>query len=316
MPQLNIRSTSGRANRNAGIANVVFNLNKMANVMLIPKGEVIPASAFADLKTYIQGKLFADNYAERWQLFPKAVGVESAGEAAKTETSGFGDTRTVQGAKIAWSPTFWAGGKNFHTSARAFNGMADAFDLLYFDEKGVLCGTLVEGSNSTADGLKGYALADIFTDTAMQPDGSKGSETKTRFALADESEFNDHFAFLETSITVSQLKSVVDVDLSLVSNDGAGILVIAPKAGAENLVARFPTALNGLTAWVAQRMDTGATVAISAVTAVPGLGFRVTHTITGIPAATQIQTRLASVTILKGLGVEGFESDAIEWVTP
>ena len=314
--QINVIAQSGRQNGNTGVAKVVFDMKKMKYPLLLPKGTVIAATQLADPKAFLNGKLMANLWGERFQLLQPVVGIEPVGEAAKTETADFGNTRTVMESVLAWMVTFWNGGKDFHTAIRRFNGMYDAFDFAYVDENNVLCGTLIDGATTIAEGIKGYSLSDLFTDTIQQPTGSAGASTKTRFALADSSEFNDRFAFFPLGFPVAQLKSVVDVDLGLISNDGSGVLTIAPRAGAENLVEVFPTVLNASGLWSTIRQDTGATVPISGVTAVAGMGFRLTHTVTGIPAGTPLQTRFADLTTLKTAGVVGYESDAINWVAP
>lgn len=309
--------TSGNQAGNLGVAPISFDPADIAFGLLVPKDTLIDAAARADIRSFLKTRAQAPVKADRFQPTPRIVSAEPQGSDAVKESAPAGFERIIRESGYAFMFAFWKGGKTYHSKLRTFNGLQDLYDLLLVDSNNVLMGTSAVDANG-AWAMKGYSLAQIFTDSYKFNDASKGSEVKMFVSLASSAEFNDKFEFIELDFNFgSDIKGVVDVALHHVGTTAPGAtLTLAPMAGGENLVARFPTVLNALTAWVHTRQDTGATLATTAVSAISAVGFRITPDLSGVPSDTLIRTSLAPMTTLSGLGLKGYESNAYEWRAP
>lgn len=309
--------TAGTQAGNLGVAPVNFDPADIAYGILVPKDAIIDATARAIIRRTLQSRAQAANKADRWQPLPQIVGAEPQGAEAVKESSPAGFERIIRESGYAFMLSYWKGGKNYHGTLRTFNGLQDLYDLLLVDRNNVLMGTDAVDANG-AWAMKGYSLAQLFTDSYKFNDGSKGSEVKTFVSLASSAEFNDRFAFIELDFNFgTDVKGIVDVKLQNVSTTAPGTTItLAPMAGAENLVARFGSVLNVPGAWVHTRQDTGATLTTTSVSTIAAVGFRISPNLSGIPSGTLIRTSLADTTTLTGLGLKGYESNAYEWPAP
>lgn len=323
-----ISFNSGVRNRNTGIAAQNVEIGRPRVMLLVPKGERLSPSDYATpggLKAFLKGKAIQDNRAGRYFAIGPVEDYEDANVDPATETIGT-FTRTINDGAIGWTIIIPHGGKSHHTSLRGFNNMEASHDLFIVDENNILWGTMGRDVTTNKERVTAFGLGSLEVLPYVIPNTSRGGATRITLRLANSSEFQDTPAFLELGFNFGQeVKGLVDVHLSDVTPSGAtaGVYTIAAMAGSQNLAAVYPAILNTAGRWSATRRDTGVSVAIASISAIPAVGFQMTLTVTGIPTGTPIDIRQLSPSdwITAGAGgpgstVAGFETDTVTVLAP
>jgi hypothetical protein len=312
--------TVGTKAGNLGIAAVTFDPKRIAYGVLVPSGTLIDAAAKANIKAWLIAGVNNIDRSLRFQVFGPFVTAEPQGKESTKQSTPSGYDRIISEGGVAWLLTMWKGDKDNHTALRRYNGIVeDNYDILFVDiENNLIDVETVDANGAWAQ--KGYSLTQMFTDTFKMNDGTTGSETKTFISLADPSEFNDHMGFIELDFNFgASIKSLTDIKLKYVGTGApTSTIILAPMAGAENLVSRpgFATILGNQSRWITTRDDTGQSVTISSASSNPALGVTLVHTLTSIPSGTPMSTRLVDNQALATAGMKGFESDTFKWQAP
>lgn len=262
----------GASTDNTGINSCTFDPKEFVGSLLVPTGTTISQAQInsaGGLSAYITSMLNEDDKSKRFQLIGNFEEVEDNSEDAVTETLGYGMERTIREGQYRMTFRFIKGGKCFHTAVRTYAGQEDAYDVLFIDSQMALIGTHVEVDSDIH--IAGYTLSQIYVPKMTIADGSTMAGYRITYALADETQLNDRFAFVLPTggdkSNMNRLKGIIDVRIVSESTlSGADLDVhVFGGCGATNMVDLFSTELSASAAWLAKGVG-GADIPITTFT--------------------------------------------------
>jgi len=241
-------------------------------MLLLPKGEVIPAATLqagpAAIRTYIEGKLKADNPALRWHLSGELSQLQDNTEARKTENRN-GKLFTTQFPPYNWAWTMTLSMAEFVKWKSGYSLTAQAtYDFMWIDVNGVPLGT-AKADTTGAAGLGGVSLSEFVVEDWKQATPDQLAKFMFSVIIEDNSQINESLAMVEAGIIAADWRTLV-VD-ALVTQGAANtstsikVQLFTDGVGAKtSLLARYGDVLDAAAAWIV-KVD-GVVVTPSAVT--------------------------------------------------
>jgi len=309
--------TSGSANQ--GFSQCPPNLGQIDYNIAIPRGEKIPLSAFTDFPAYLMMKATLDDPARRWYLSLQYVTIEAANTDGQNETAGNGQERVLTVGKVGYNATVWEGGACAYKNITKWHLSQDRFDFIAAHGN-VISGVATKDSTG-ADAMKGITMAQVYVPNLTLATGAEGEKYMIQFKIGDSNQMRSartYFTLPEGFDITGVMPRMIDVELSgsIKSGSPAGDYLInaVSGCGGVNLATLYATELSSPSAWIVTNATTGALITITSV-AIEGSQFKLLLD-TADPdyptAGNKVSIQLADPTVLSGLGVIGYESNAVQ----
>jgi hypothetical protein len=305
--------------RNTGTNLCAIDLDRLAGFALVPKGvsftptQTATGAAFF---TALQAAAYNVNPALRIYPFMGINGIEDATTAATTETSGYGDVRTLLDAKAGFNLIYWGKGSCWNKNAMAFSRQEASYTMILWDVNGIVAGTELTNGN-----LTGFDLNNFYVNARTLNTGAAGVQIVINVSFRDwYNQFGKNWAYVQTD-SASQLMGLNDIYLKNITSTvlptpaaGTYYIQVLSSCGGTSVAAIYNAELDTITQGAPFSTTNPATGnAISILTntysatydaMVIGLDTSDADYI----AATQIKVALADTSVLAGLGIIGFEA--------
>lgn len=312
--------------RNLGKKGCPYKPGPTVGIILVPFDFSSPALATSDdatikagLINLITAQLHNDSYAARFQHIGKFVDFEDKSEEPTMETRGYGK-KTMINRGVQVHEYMHDEGSDYHNALKTFDGKHDQYKVLRYDAQGVITGAnKYDATTGQVVGIQGIELDALNVYDRKEADYAVSSRFRVGFTFADSAELNEEMFAIATGINVAalcELNSVIDVMLTsfTVSTTRVHDFIVRTANGSINLGDTFGATLADSTAWVAYNKTSGVSIAVTSV-AYNANSKKYTVTFTagaGYVNGQVAVVRLADVSVLAGLDVEFYESDAVE----
>lgn len=175
----------------------------------------------------------------------------------------------------------------------------------------------------TADGGgEGFTIGNFYTPAPRWGNSSNINTVKTRMLLGDVDEFKSGIGALKLDFDPFKLVNTVDVKLLEKAAQSTNVFTIGGivECAGTDIYDSYSSGLANVARWVVKRLDTGASITITSVTAdATNKGWDITldSTIyTALPSGTKLEFSLVDPATLDAAGVSGIESFTIVYTKP
>lgn len=305
--------------RNTGNNLCVTDFGLPEGFILIPPSVSFTPAQTKDGATFLaalQAAAYAVNPAQRIYPFMGINTTELANTEATTETSGYGDIRTLLSMKMGFAFTYWGKGPCWNANALAFDGKETSYSMMLVDKNGVYAGTVLPNGNMT-----GYDLTRLNINPRTIATGSAGSSILVNIMLRDGvNQFGKNWAYVQTD-SAQPLKGLNDIYLQNITSTivptpatGTYHIKVLASCGGTSVAAAFPTALGSIVAGAPFTVSNNANLNIISMLTntydLPSDSMKIGVDTTDADyiAATTIRIALGDVTALTTAGMPGFEA--------
>lgn len=235
-----------RALSNTGLSSCYFDPGNIEGAVLIPKGKVFTQTEMLTFQATLAAAIANNNIANRIFPIKRFVDMEDKSEDNPEQTFGYGGKTKIRQGKYAWYFMYRNGGMSYHKSLYAFDGMQEAYDVMFIDAKNNILWGVVGGTNNT--GLGGFDLELIDVKNFKVNTGGAATMYGIGFCLEDPNQMNIHSGFYQFPKTVNLLQTLtglknIEVTIHTPNNTGLIKLLLTTSDGAINLGDVFPTEL-------------------------------------------------------------------------
>lgn len=175
---------------------------------------------------------------------------------------------------------------------------------------------------SSADGAQAFTVGSLYTDPPRFGNSSNIQTSRTRLTFGTIEEFKSGVGAIKIDFDPSKLVNTVDVKLVEKAAQASNVFTLGGmvECAGTDIYASYSTGLANVARWVLTRLDTGAAVALTSVTADAGnKGWDITvdnTAYTALPSGTKLEFKLADPATLDAAGVSGIESFTIVYTKP
>jgi hypothetical protein len=268
---------------NTGVPDCPVDLNRIAAFLLLPKGKSYTPAQTANGEVFLaalQADLYNVNKAQRIYLVTGINNFEAANTDATTETSGYGDIRTLLDTKIGATLTIWNGGACYFSSLMAFSRKQGSYTLMWIDIDGVVAGTKIK-RGASAGNMTGYDLNNLYFPPRAMATAAAGVMQQVNIAMADGyNQFGKNWMYVKTDNAATDLKGIntiqlVDITSTISPTPGTGVyhIKVLSGCGTQNLVPLYGTILDTITqgtVWTSINNTDEGVINISSITIPPG----------------------------------------------
>lgn len=298
--------TCAAAGSNTGIPDCALTLKNVVGGFLVPNSFELTNTQLADSAS-VQAALLAavnnNNPALRIYPLPEVVGITDNSEDPVTQTLGFGATVIVRDGKYNLTFQYTKGGNCVSNALTKFNN--GNYKYIGFDAQGVLFGTKVGTS------LKGIPLDFFYNRPFKFNDGSNIAVYSYQISF-NPNYINTGLGFLQMDLSVLQAYSgLLNVNLSLPTIRVTNVIKVKANTGCSgaDLYDLYATELAAVSAWVVTEAGKNITITSVAVDAnLKAWTITLDATDPDYTVGGPFIVSLASVSVLTGLGVVGYES--------
>lgn len=310
--------------RNTGRDNCGIDLNRLSGWAWVPKSVSYTPAQYATgdlLLAALQASAYNANKALRIYPFSGVNGFEAANTDATTETSGYGDIRTLLDTKIGFTFSLWDIGSCLASNLMSFSRQQNSFRLLIWDIDGVVAGTKIQ-SGANAGNLTGYDLSNLYVPPRTFNTGAAGVVQTVQMQLKNGyNQFGKDFIYVKTD-DVNDLKAINDIQLvditsTILPTPAAGIYYVrvVSGCGGDSVAAIFHDILDVTTqgtVWTSTNNTDGGVITITAVTydaPSDSMKFVFDTTDTDWTTGEDVKLQIVGTAALAALGLVGFEAN-------
>lgn len=259
---LNDPGCSTTTGMNTGMPSCVLIPKTIVGMILIPKTMSLSSTDLATVAATL-AKL------QEWTLNPAATRAYPIGPFAEVapkdeepvyNTTGYSVKQFVREGKIGWQFALPSGGLEYQKKLRGFNH-TKAYSVLLYDADNVIF-----GCDDGADGMKGFAIEELYTYPWKPSDGSKPTQFLADLWFASTTELNDTIAYAKMNVDIAgSILGLIDVDLTNVAQASATVTIkVETSVAGVNLYDQYSDELADPDAWTCTKG--GNAVTISSVT--------------------------------------------------
>lgn len=306
--------------RNTGNNLCVSEFGLPAGFILVPPSVSYSPAQTKDGATFLaalQASAYNVNPALRIYPFMGINGTELANTDATTETSGYGDIRTLLLMKMGFVFSYWGKGPCWNANALAFDGKEGSYTMMLVDQNGVVAGTVLPNGNMT-----GYDLTRLNINPRTVTTGSAGSVIAINVMFRDGvNQWGKNWAYVQTDNAATSLKGLNDIYLQNVTANvtptpaaGTYYIKVLASCGGTSIAAAYPTIFASITTGspftIANAANNNVITMLTNTynQTYDAMQIGVDTTDTDYTAATNIKASLSDTSVLSGLGVIGFEA--------
>lgn len=169
-------------------------------------------------------------------------------------------------------------------------------------------------------GGQGFTVGNLYTNPPRWGNSSNITTSGTRLVFGEIDEFKSDIGAIKIDFNPSKLVNIEDVELVEKDAPATNVFTIGgiTKYTKIDIYDKYKTGLANVNRWVVKRLDTGATLTVTSVTADDtnkGWDITIDNTeFTGLPSNTVIQFNTAAPGVLETAGVLGIEGLPITYV--
>lgn len=313
MPRLN-ELQCAESLRNVGTSGCVLEPGLIKGFFIGASDFSFDAAAQQDIQDRLQDLLWADNAAQRLIMLSDIVDLTDNSGDPVTETFGYGGQTTIRDNFNDWTVRYRDGGLCRHSALRTWSG--DSRRLLFWDDKNRLFGSDRNGS------LINFPSS-VYVPSWKTATGSATTVLNVKFNF-DPKYINESVGVLQLDFDPAvALRSLQDLVISVNSfNPNTGVVnaKIVTYCGGTDMYDLYSTQLAVVGAFSATNSETGAQITVSTVAKqASDKTFNITLSTADADYPTTggvIRLKLASPSVLAGLGVEGYDSVAASLEVP
>lgn len=242
--------------RNTGVNLCATDFGRPAGFILVPIGvsyTPTQTSTGALFFAALQASAYNVNPSLRIYPFLGCNGIALKDTAATTETSAYGDVRTLLDFKGGIDFSFWNKGPCWTTNALSFSRMQGSYTIMYVDVNGVVAGTVLPNGNMT-----GYSMSNLYVTPSTINDGKAGATTVINVNLLDAyNQWGINWAYVKTNNAATGLFGINDIQMIDITANvvASGVTVptgtyyvkIVDSCGGSSVAARYSTQLGIIT---------------------------------------------------------------------
>lgn len=307
--------------RNTGTNLCVANFGDVKGIIMVPAGVSYTPTQTATGAAFLAAlQASAKNVNKALRIYPIIMGqggVELANVDATTESSGYGDIRTLLDAKTGITMSFWGMGPCWNANAMSFNRQESSWRAFLVDADGTVAGTVLPNGNMT-----GYRLSRFYVSQRTLAVGTAGEVITINIQLQDGyNEFGKNWAYVKTDNAYTSLTGLNDIYLKNITSTvtptpaaGTYYIQVLASCGGASAAAIYSTAFGSTTQGSPFSITNPATsnditmLTNTYNTTYDAMQIGLDTSDTDYNAATNIMVALGNVSVLDGLNIIGLEA--------
>lgn len=295
---------------NTGLDDCPYDIGYLVGMVGVPYGTFLTEAQAADAVNELAQMAQLDARAQRALPVYQFEDTAYAGDSEPTVTTGAGNTRRVRRNKVEITTRLYNGIGHHKRLAEAIHnsqGRLQWYPVFDLENERYFIAGVPRVDASGAMTLYPWKMSQVWVPNATPNTGSEVGLYNQIWTLADSDYLSSKWGGIEVEGNpFDVILGFQDVYLKVAAGTPTGHILVDAAAGNANLFDQFSTQLAATSAWVARNANTGATIAVTAVTA--NAGTKQWDLTTAATSGTTVAVNLAAPSVLDGLNVPGYES--------